>query len=666
MNHLKVRNQPTKVMVDNPLPFVLEATEKIDRIVGATLGPGGKPVLLERQEYGLPPFLTKDGVSVYKSLGFEGAIHDLVMEALRDPAVHTANEAGDGTTTATILAAAFIRRVHQFSLANPGCSPQGVGRALQAMLSSALNFLQEKSVAAVMRGPDGQLNRDGLALLKSVARTSANGDEQIAASALEAMVQAGDAGNVVLTEAPGEGYLVEKIEGYSLAGGWEDTAKTLAPNWWTDQAREICRVDAPRVLVYNGKLSSLSPIAALLERVIAQCEANQSDDEAAILAFGAEAGVIGPCQHKTADKVCGATMSAPAEGKWRCEKGHAAVLDPALDECRRLSNVVVVVANSFSESVLTDFFMNFRKPDGLKLVPCLAPHGPSPNYQVQILQDIAAITGSTIIDPISARLSDLSCLGPGIAAFEMDRLRSNFEGAAYKMAALRASPYRTKLAQRMVEVRDQVSKNVSVLDRTYSQERLAKLSGGLIRLIVRGTSNADIRERRDRAEDAICAIRGATREGCLPGAGWGLFALASHLRSHAAAADQAMIEQIMVPALTEPFRRLLSNAGYSAADVEVLWVEMARRVEEALGGAPPSILDVTTREWVDPFAAGILDSTPAVDRAVRSASAQIQMGYLGGIVAYKRDSDLERSEALAASAYQRAVAQGANEANDRS
>lgn len=660
-------------MLTNPIAVVLEAMEIVSDIVGSTLGPGGRPVLIERQEYGVPPFVSKDGVTVYKALGFDNALKDLVMEAIRDPAVHTANEAGDGTTTATILSASIIKRIHDWHKANPTESPQRVSRSLQGMLVAGLEFLQERSVAATMRLPTGEADQAGMYLLRAVARTSANGDDDIAEAALKAMFLAGDVGNVVLTEASGAGYEVEKIDGYSLQIGWEDTAKSLASNWFTDSAREICRVEGPRVLVYNGRLTSLAGLKPLLEQVIRQSDVNRSDDVAQILALGVESGVIEPrCNHKSGQKECGKELqlfqptARVAHPTWGCPDHAKVALEPLLDECRRLDSTVVVMASSFSESVLTDFFMNFRNPDGIRLVPILAPHGPTAGYQLQVMQDVAAIAGSTIVDPISVWGSNLSCLGPGIAAFEMSRLRGNFEGLAFKTAKHRPVPYRNQLAARINGAEQQLKAATSTLDKVYVQERLAKLTGGLIRLVVRGTSNADLRERRDRVEDAICAIRGASREGCLPGACWGLFALAQRLLETAPEDQKQLVDRVMGAALRDPFVRLLSNAGYAASEIGELSSKMDESVAKTLAGtASASILDVVSRSWVDPYEAGILDSTPAVDRAVRSACAQMQMGYLGGIVAYKRDSELERREALAATAHGRAVAQGDNEANER-
>lgn len=674
MNHLKVRSQPTKVVIQatEALPVVLEAMQIVSEIVGSTLGPGGRPVLIEKQEYGLPPFLTKDGVTVYKSLGFENAAMDLVMEAIRDPAIHTANEAGDGTTTATILAASIVRKVHEWHQKHPDQSPQAICRTLQAMIEDGLRFLQERSVAATMRLPDGSLDPEGNKLLLAVAKTSANGDEDIAEASLRASQMAGDGGNVLLTEAPGSGYKVEKVEGYSLPVGWEDTAKSLAANWFTDQAREVCRVENPRIIVYHGKLSGMTSLTPILEKVIAQYEANQGDDVALILGYGAESGVIAStCKEKDCKKAL-ALMEVTGKGVvWGC-KSHpqqAEPIEPLLDECRRLGKTVIVAASSFSDLVLTSFFMNFRREDSPQLVPCLIPQGPSSNYQLQVMHDIAAVVGATVIDPVSAREAKLSCLGPGVSAFEMDRLRSSFEGAAHKSATLRSDPYRQQLAARIDAVSKQVQRAASSLDRTYSQERLAKLTGGLIRLTVCGVSNADIRERRDRVEDAICAIRGATREGCLPGGCWGLFVMARYISEQ----YEAEVSSVLVEALREPFRRLLLNAGCSKAEAIRIREEMIDKVEALSESASsagwrdakPEIFDAITKTWIDPFEAGILDSTPAVDRAVRSAAAQMPVGYLGGIIAFKRDDELERKEALAATAHQRAVAQGANEANER-
>lgn len=681
IHHKKPRNQPTKVLDLAPSAIIRQTMSTISAVVGSTLGPFGCPVLMERQEQGLAPFVSKDGVTAFRNLGFANPIADLVCETMRDSAVRTANEAGDGTTTATVLADGLVRSVLDYCAANPRVAPQMVVRTISKLLQSeGLPFLEERAVAASLVAPDGKEDLAGVAMLRAVAQVSANGDADLADAVIRAVRHAGDWGTVVIQEAEGaSGYAVEKVPGYSLPVGWEDSMRSLWQNWITDHSAQRCVVSRPRYLCFNGRLSHFEAIRPVLERFDEEAAALTDGDAERLLTIAVEQGCMPkpPCPHTVKGGVCGKPLS-PESGAsaWRC-LGDAHLVGrviptlpapyaAAFGRYQEGLNVnLVVLASGFSDQVLTTFFINFREVDKLKLVPVIAPQGPTVGYQGQVLQDVAALVGARVLDAqaIAAGKFTLADLGPGTSQFEMYRTRSSIVGAAHDLAPMpeQVRKLQGQLATRVSDVSRQLQGAASALDRNLVQERLAKLTGGLACLTIAGASNGDIRERRDRAEDAVCAVRGAIKAGCLPGGGWGLLALGVHLRGLGQHLD--LVNQVLIPSLREPIYRMCANAGELKEVTTAAIEKMETQIAGLLRGdeVPFSTRDLVSGEMVDPFLGGLLDSAPAVIEAVRSAaSIALQMGTVKAIIAYERDVEVERQEAASAAAYKRATLDEAN------
>ena len=191
---------------------VLDTMHTISEIVGGTLGPGGRPVLIERQEFALAPQISKDGVTVFRSLGFQDAISQCVLETARDASVKTADSAGDGTTTASILSEGFVKHTSSFCKNNPSIPPIRVIKTIQ-------NLLQDKINPAIKRLtiPCDFATEEGRERLFSVAKLSGNGDVELAEAVMRCFTITGDSGNVTITEASGNtSYEVEKIDGYPI------------------------------------------------------------------------------------------------------------------------------------------------------------------------------------------------------------------------------------------------------------------------------------------------------------------------------------------------------------------------------------------------------------------------------------------------------------------
>lgn len=607
MQHLKAKPASKRVLArgERLRKVVRNAMSTIADVVGSTLGPGGMPVLIERQEYGLPPIVTKDGVTVFRSMSFRDPVDQVVLEAARDAAVKTASEAGDGTTTATILADAIVSLSGDFCEANPQTPPQAVVRSLESLFSDVVEpYILEKS-RSISDLPEAEAD----ALLLSVAKTSVNGDEDLASKVLECFDIVGDDGNVTIVEMTGpSSYEVEPIDGYAIGGGFDDSCGKWSSHFVNDVANQQCLMAKPVFLLYHGRLNDITALSAILENFAAMWQ-NQG-----------------------------------------------------------FSHNLVVCATGFSEHVVASFASNFSHPSAINIYPLQVPQSPMPSGQLHFLEDLAALTGAWIFDPVSRPLetADVEQLftahegktsrgevegetyrpalgyGPGLTMFEAGRWRSSVIG--------RVDP--ALIEARGNELRSQVKLAGSELESLLLQERIGKLTGGIAKLKVFGVSGGETKEKRDRAEDAICAVRGAIRHGALPGGGWALATLSRRLRRM----PDPVANKVLAPALLHPVRQLLLNAGLPS--------EAHGAIIDSLTEGSSTVYDAMQCKHVDAFDAGVVDSTPAVLEAVRnSLSIASLLGTLGGVVVFERDDVVDRLEARDAAEFDRMIA--SNPADER-
>ena len=570
MNYNKVKSVAKRVESNSNRieKIVLETMESISEIVGSTLGPCGRAVLIERQEVNMPPILTKDGVSVFKSLGFEDPVKHSIMEAARDAASKTAATAGDGTTCCSILAEAIVANINNYCKRNPRVSPQKVIRRLSDVF---YNYI-EPTITSLSIKADLATD-DGKKLLHSVAKISANGDVDLANAVMECYDKVGDEGNVVIMELSGRShYEVEKIDGYTIYTGYEDCCGAYFPKFINDAVNQKCVLENPAFIVYHGKITDF-PVMTLLLESIGQ-------------AWGA-----GDFKHRN----------------------------------------IVLVATGFSDGVLGQLAINFAHPQTLNVYPLLAPLDMLPNSQLHFMKDICAITGAELFDPLNKPLetATLDDLGTGLELFEASRGKSNVIGYANEDLIL----------LRVDELKAYVENAFSDIDQRLLQERIGKLTGGLAKLKVYGSSNGETKEKRDRAEDAVCAVKGAIKHGCLPGGGWALLKLLNGLKDF----NDPVIDQVLAPALGEPITRLFGNCGMNDNDIK----EVLAPIQDALLNNVILVYDALDNKHVDPIEGGILDSTPAVLEAIRnSLSIAGLLGTLGGVIVFPRDHQLERQEAI--------------------
>jgi len=557
--------------------IILKTMKTISDIVGVTLGPGGQPVLIERYEHDLPSIVTKDGVTVMKSLGFNNSSSHCILEAARDAAVRTANEAGDGTSSATILAEAIVRLTSEYCKRNPRISPQKIIRKLQSTFSETI----EKTLLKLSHKPNfGKV--EGKTALRNIAKISTNGDLKLAEAVMECFDQVGDAGNVTIAEISGSyGCKVEKVAGYPISMGYELTAAKFAPKFINDNGKQMCRLEKPVFIVYHGDLRDIQTILPLLAKVGDEFTKKLANDP-----------------------------NSPSE------YDH---------------HNIVVIATGFSESVLGTLASNFPVSETINVLPLLAPKSPLHDGQLQFLLDVCAVTGASLFDPINFALEKgtLGDLGPGMEFFECGRWNSTILGDSDEGLVL----------DRVTELEGRLKAPDSELDKKTLEEQLAKLTRGIARLIVVGSSNGELKERRDRAEDAVCAVRGAIKHGCLPGGGWALMKLC-----HVLTDDDPVIAEVLKPALMAPVIRLLENCGINEEES----LSVLRPILEGIKENKQTIYDALEQKHGDAFELGVLDSTPAVLEAIRnSLSIASLLGTLGGVVNFSRDVELERNEAVA-------------------
>lgn len=368
MSHRKAKSAP-KIYVTEPSLLkkkVIETMRKISEIVGSSMGPGGRPTLIESDLPGLPNKISKDGVTIFKALGSHDAFEHLIIETARDAATKTVAEAGDGTTTATVLSHSIVQNLFDFCAKNPKYSPQKAARRIGKITEDVLiPYIKSRSIAV------GVENQE---LLKMVAQISANGDEDMAAAVIEAFekIGYGDASHVTIRELSGrKGYKVERIDGFPIPIGYEESAGKLHTAFINDQANQRCYLEKPLYVLYDGNINDLVGFHGLFDGL-----ANKYVNE-------------GNSDYKN----------------------------------------IVLFAHGFSEQVLTMLAFNFSDPNTMNIIPIVTPMAQFINSQTNFLMDLSAFTGAKIFGmkapPSGATIEDL---GRGSESFEAYRFRSTVVG----------------------------------------------------------------------------------------------------------------------------------------------------------------------------------------------------------------------------------------------
>lgn len=345
---------------------VLSTMERVSNIVGSSLGPGGKVTLIESDYPGIPNKLTKDGVTIFKALGARDPYEHLIIESARDTAQRTATEAGDGTTTATILAYNIIKNLFEFCEKNPKYSPQKAAREISKVTEQTLiPYINSRSI---------KVDEENKSILKMVAQISANGDSDMADAVIKAFEEIGygDASHVTIRELSGKkGYTVERIDGFPIPVGFEESIGKLHTAFINDAANQRCHLEKPLFLLYDGNVNDLISFLPLME----------------------------------------------ALGKKYAEEGNSDYKN------------LVIVAHGFSENVLTQLAFNFANPNTMNVLPMITFRAQFLNSETHFLYDLSAFTGAKVFglkDQINTAVID--DLGRGMESFEAYRFRSTVIG----------------------------------------------------------------------------------------------------------------------------------------------------------------------------------------------------------------------------------------------
>jgi chaperonin GroEL len=496
---------------------MLAGASALATAVKATLGPKGRNVLIYKA-YGAPA-MTKDGVSVAKEVQLEDYFEDMGAQMVKEVASKTSEVAGDGTTTATVLAEAIFREGLKAVAA--GMNPMDLKRGIDRTVTAAVTELESLSTPC-----------EGVRAVQQVGTVSANGDEEIGRIIAEAMEKVGQEGVLTIEEGSGLANEMEIVEGLQFDRGY------LSPYFITDREEQRVELENPRILLYDKKIASIRDLLTLLEGLAKS----------------------------------GSPLVAIAE-----DVEGEALATLVVNHMRGILHAVAVKAPGFGDR---------RK---------------------EMLDDIAVVTGGSVISEetgLSLEKANPEELGSAKKVI-VDKDSTTIIGGAGQSDAI---------AGRIRQLRKRIDESSSDYDREKLQERIAKLSGGVAVLKVGGATEIEMKEKKDRVEDAMNATRAAVEEGVVPGGGVALVRVQQKLRAGGIKgdnADQDMGIAIVLKALEQPLRTLVDNAGVDASDV----LSEIRRHEGNYG------YNAQTESFGDLVETGIIDPTKVVRVALQNAAS---------------------------------------------
>ncbi|MGB3750780.1 MAG: chaperonin GroEL [Arcobacteraceae bacterium] len=480
--------------------------------VKVTMGPRGRNVLLQKS-FGSPT-ITKDGVSVAREIELADSLENMGAQLVKEVASKTNDEAGDGTTTATVLAESIFREGLRNVTA--GANPVQLKRGMDKASASILEEL--KSMSRVVDTKDQ---------IAQVATISANSDTQIGDMIAEAMDKVGKDGVITVEEAKGIEDELDVVEGMQFDRGY------LSPYFVTNVEKMTAEMEAPFILLCEKKISSLKELLPILEAV------NQTQRPLLIIA----------------EDVDGEALSTLVVNRLRGSLNISAVKAPGFGDRRKA-----------------------------------------------MLQDIAVLTGATVISEemgMTLETATMDVLG-NAAKVVIDKDNTTIvDGSGVKEL----------VDARIGQIRSEIENTTSEYDREKAQERLAKLSGGVAVIKVGAPTETEMKEKKDRVDDALSATRAAVEEGIVIGGGAALIKAALKVR-HDLEGDEQIGADIIIRAVTAPMKQIAANAGFDAG---VVVNEIAKNTNPNIG------FDAATGTYVDMFEAGIVDPTKVERVAMQNA-----------------------------------------------
>jgi len=515
--------QEKSEMAAKEVRFSVDARDKMLRgvdilanAVRVTLGPKGRNVVLDKS-FGAPR-ITKDGVTVAKEIELEDKFENMGAQMVREVASKTSDIAGDGTTTATVLAAAIVKEGSKAVAA--GMNPMDLKRGIDLAVETVVEELKKNSKKVTSNEEIAQ-----------VGTISANGDQEIGRFLAEAMKRVGNEGVITVEEAKSLETELDVVEGMQFDRGY------ISPYFITNADKMRVEMEDPYILINEKKLSALNELLPLLEAVV------------------------------------------------------------------QTGKPLLIVAEDVEGEALATLVVN-KLRGGLKVAAVKAPG--FGDRRKAMLQDIAVLTGGQAIsEDLGIKLENVTLAMLGKAKKVMiDKENTTIVNGGGKKADIEA---------RIAQIKAQIEETTSDYDREKLQERLAKLAGGVAVIRVGGATEVEVKERKDRVDDAMHATRAAVEEGILPGGGVALLRATEALkkvRTHNE--DQRHGVDIVRKALSAPARQIAINAG---EDGSVIVGKILEKDQYAFG------FDAQGGEYVDMVKKGIIDPTKVVRQALQGASS---------------------------------------------
>ena len=488
----------------------------LNSAVKVTLGPKGRNVVLDKS-YGAPR-ITKDGVTVAKEIELEDKFENMGAQMVREVASRTSDQAGDGTTTATVLAHAIVREGAK--AVSAGMNPMDLKRGVDLAVEAIVEDLKKNSKKVTSNEEIAQ-----------VGAISANGDAEIGKFLADAMKKVGNEGVITVEEAKSLETELDVVEGMQFDRGY------ISPYFITNADKMRVEMEDPYLLIYEKKLSGLQELLPLLEAVV------------------------------------------------------------------QTSKPLIIVAEDVEGEALATLVVN-KLRGGLKVAAVKAPG--FGDRRKAMLQDIAVVTGGQAIrEDLGIKLENVTIAMLGRAKKVMiDKENTTIVNGAGK---------KTEIEARITQIKAEIEKTTSDYDKEKLQERLAKLAGGVAVIRVGGATEIEVRERKDRVDDAMHATRAAVEEGILPGGGVALLRSVEALkRVKTENEDQKHGVDIVRKAIQAPARQIATNAG---ADGSVVVGKIMDKDQYSYG------FDAQTGEYGNLVTKGIIDPTKVVRSAIQGAAS---------------------------------------------
>jgi chaperonin GroEL len=494
---------------------MLKGVDVLADAVKVTLGPKGRNVIIDKS-FGAPR-ITKDGVSVAKEIELEDKFENMGAQMVREVASKTNDIAGDGTTTATVLAQAIVREGNKAVAA--GMNPMDLKRGIDLAVSEVVKDLQAKAKKISTSEEVAQ-----------VGTISANGDKQVGLDIAEAMQKVGNEGVITVEEAKTAETELEVVEGMQFDRGY------LSPYFVTNPEKMVADLEDAYVLLHEKKLSNLQAMLPVLEAVV------------------------------------------------------------------QTGKPLVIIAEDVEGEALATLVVN-KLRGGLKIAAVKAPG--FGDRRKAMLEDIAILTGGTVIsEDIGIKLENvtLDMLGKAKKVSITKENTTIVDGSGQK----------SDIEGRVAQIKAQIEETSSDYDREKLQERLAKLAGGVAVIRVGGSTEIEVKERKDRIDDALNATRAAVQEGIVPGGGTALLRSSTKITVKGANDDQEAGINIVRRALQSLVRQIAENAGDEAS---IVVGKILDKNEENYG------YNAQTSEYGDMIAMGIVDPVKVVRTALQNAAS---------------------------------------------